>query len=304
MSDDEMDHEMEVDSEVEEGSSSESENQQTSYRYQYRPRSPTSYYGYNGAADSDDDGNMIDAVDMGYGEQGDSEPAPGPEEEEDLGYEPCGPGARRNSMTHQQERERRASIKAVMTDTTLSPMTKRRSIQHLMDGRRKSMSNMAGGPLFNGGSTNVRGGVLPSLPLGGRRNSMSGAYVGSGFSANMNNAGRRLSCSGGSNSTVASTYAETSTTTSIYNYEPNNSSQANVDVDAFNYGYEDQNEQQHHSQTCIPVNSNYAYTNEQTRMAERQRPACTHYERNCTIIAACCGAVFGCRLCHDDAPSL
>eukprot|EP00573_Skeletonema_grethae_P005070 CAMPEP_0201694412 /NCGR_PEP_ID=MMETSP0578-20130828/6703_1 /ASSEMBLY_ACC=CAM_ASM_000663 /TAXON_ID=267565 /ORGANISM="Skeletonema grethea, Strain CCMP 1804" /LENGTH=185 /DNA_ID=CAMNT_0048180099 /DNA_START=112 /DNA_END=666 /DNA_ORIENTATION=- len=28
--------------------------------------------------------------------------------------------------------------------------------------------------------------------------------------------------------------------------------------------------------------------------------ACVHYERKCNVIAPCCGAEFGCRVCHDD----
>uniref|UniRef100_A0A7S2Y952 RING-type domain-containing protein n=2 Tax=Entomoneis paludosa TaxID=265537 RepID=A0A7S2Y952_9STRA len=58
----------------------------------------------------------------------------------DMGYEEAAPGRRRNSMTVTQERERRASIKAILADDTLAPIEKRRSIQHLMDGRRSSMS--------------------------------------------------------------------------------------------------------------------------------------------------------------------
>ncbi|GAX16905.1 RING finger and CHY zinc finger domain-containing protein 1 [Fistulifera solaris] len=27
---------------------------------------------------------------------------------------------------------------------------------------------------------------------------------------------------------------------------------------------------------------------------------CVHYERNCNIIAPCCGRIFGCRICHDE----
>jgi len=33
-------------------------------------------------------------------------------------------------------------------------------------------------------------------------------------------------------------------------------------------------------------------------------PPCTHYERNCHIVSPCCGATFGCRICHDDCPIL
>lgn len=59
----------------------------------------------------------------------------------DMGYEDCAPQVRRGSMTLAQERDRRASIKAVMADKNLSPKAKRLSIQHLMDGRRNSVSS-------------------------------------------------------------------------------------------------------------------------------------------------------------------
>jgi hypothetical protein len=298
------DCEMEVDSEEDGDNSSNSDNHHNRNNgYQYTMRTPDPYYRSHGTADSDE---MVDAADMGYEDQGDNNHARNNgEEEEDLGYEPCFPQSRRNSMTQQQERERRASIKAVMADTTLSPLTKRLSIQHLMDGRRKSMSSMAGGLTISGGAVNPRSasGENPSRQYSGRRNSLSGIYT----SSNING----FSCSVGSNSTIASTAAETSTTISNYNYEANNNSITYADVDTVNYGYEDHNEQQQHQTSslhCLPVNSHagktYAYSNEQTRMAERQRPYCTHYERNCSIIAACCGAAFGCRLCHDDSPSL
>jgi hypothetical protein len=40
------------------------------------------------------------------------------------------------------------------------------------------------------------------------------------------------------------------------------------------------------------------------RRMEKSRPPCQHYERNCTIIAFCCGMAFGCRICHDECPVL
>jgi hypothetical protein len=49
---------------------------------------------------------------------------------------------------------------------------------------------------------------------------------------------------------------------------------------------------------CEPV------SNEMTMRAEQTRPPCTHYDRRCTIVAPCCGAAFGCRICHDDSPVL
>jgi hypothetical protein len=47
-----------------------------------------------------------------------------------------------------------------------------------------------------------------------------------------------------------------------------------------------------------------AVCNEQSKRMELSRPECGHYERNCTMIAPCCGAAFGCRICHDDCPIL
>ena len=40
------------------------------------------------------------------------------------------------------------------------------------------------------------------------------------------------------------------------------------------------------------------------RFMEQSRPVCQHYERKCTFISPCCGLAFGCRICHDDCPSL
>lgn len=41
-----------------------------------------------------------------------------------------------------------------------------------------------------------------------------------------------------------------------------------------------------------------------SRLMETSRPQCDHYDRNCTIVAPCCGLAFGCRICHDECPAL
>ena len=46
---------------------------------------------------------------------------------------------RRRSMSGEEERQRRASIKAILADESITPHERRRSIQHLMDGRRSSI---------------------------------------------------------------------------------------------------------------------------------------------------------------------
>ena len=113
---------------------------------------------------------------------------------------------RRGSMSAAEEKERRASIKAIMNDPTIPPVEKRKSIQAMMDGRRNSKE---------------------------RRTSLTDVRD-------------TLATSGGNPQSV-------------------------TDV---------------------------------TKAMEQSRPKCNHYARKCTIIAPCCGAAFGCRICHDECPFL
>jgi hypothetical protein len=155
------------------------------------------------------------------------------EVESDMGYEDCAPTIRRGSLSIATAKERRASIKAVMADPTLSPITKRRSIQHLMDGRRNSATI---------------GNVSMVAP------------------PDVNNSPSDAGEMGGSDK------------------KPNN------------------------DESYVPINLSITriapVCNDQTRRAEQMRPHCPHYERNCTMIAPCCGAAFGCRICHDDCTTL
>eukprot|EP00547_Thalassionema_nitzschioides_P013837 CAMPEP_0194250080 /NCGR_PEP_ID=MMETSP0158-20130606/22034_1 /TAXON_ID=33649 /ORGANISM="Thalassionema nitzschioides, Strain L26-B" /LENGTH=468 /DNA_ID=CAMNT_0038986761 /DNA_START=100 /DNA_END=1506 /DNA_ORIENTATION=- len=147
--------------------------------------------------------------------------------------QPTQPAQRRLSMSEDEERQRRASIKAILADDTIPEPERRRSIQHLMDGR---------------------------------RNSRSGA-----------------------------------STPSVIETE---------DVSLSN-GNTNQNDHQPVPSEDLLQGSfsqlNYVVTpvsNEQTKRFELTRPECTHYDRQCTMIAPCCGAAFGCRICHDDCPIL
>ena len=60
---------------------------------------------------------------------------------------------RRGSMSEDEERERRASIKAILADKSISPQSRRRSIQHLMDGRRGSLGTSSHGSVNSGNSS-------------------------------------------------------------------------------------------------------------------------------------------------------
>ena len=143
-------------------------------------------------------------------------------------------GNRKRIMSQDEEKQRRASIRAILADDSITPAERRRSIQSLMDGRRSSV----------GTSTSISTNTEPS-------------------------------------------------NADIYGYG-DTSLDEHADV-ASNVLLEDLND----SQTiCIPI------SNENTKRAETTRPPCNHYVRNCTLIAPCCGAAFGCRICHDDSPIL
>lgn len=187
--------------------------------------------------------------------------------------------ARRGSMSEEDARLRRAEIKSILQDTSIEPFERRRSIQFLMDGRRNSMggassrrSSGAGASVASLGSPDVMEGSDPPQDMGMTMGNM-------GMDMNMN------------------IHAATTTT----GPPPQNGA---TDL-------EGRVPQDHpHPPTCIITMDGFAHGvshtagNEQAKLAETSRPPCTHYKRHCTIIAPCCGAAFGCRICHDDCPVL
>lgn len=144
-------------------------------------------------------------------------------------------GTKRLPMSQEEEKERRASIKAILMDGTITPQERRRSIQSLMDGRRNST-----------GTASIASMSSESIDIYGYGDGAPDDYddemVGTSSKYNMD--GKKISA------------------------------------------------------ICIPV------SNENSKRAELTRPPCNHYDRNCTLIAPCCGAAFGCRICHDDCPIL
>lgn len=144
-------------------------------------------------------------------------------------------GNRKRVMSQDEEKQRRASIKAILADDSITPAERRRSIQSLMDGRRGSV----------GTATSI------------------------------------------STSTVLSNNDDM--------YEYGDTSLDKHENVAGNILLDDLTDDK---AICIPI------SNENTKRAETTRPPCNHYDRNCTLIAPCCGAAFGCRICHDDSPIL
>jgi hypothetical protein len=154
---------------------------------------------------------------------------------------------RRRSMSGDEERQRRASIKAILADDSITPTERRRSIVHLMDGRRSSIGTSSAAS----SSGSVGNGVEDGNSYGYGDSNEYGYGDDGGPSAR-------------------------------------NQQSQYPDHVAFAYGGEQ----------CVPI------CNENTKRAEQTRPHCDHYERKCTLVAPCCGAAFGCRICHDDSPIL
>lgn len=189
------------------------------------------------------------------------------------------PTKRRDSMTEDEQRDRRASIREIMQDETLTPLERRRSIQSLMDGRRRSSNgdgmsmaaaaaaaaaefydssddeNMESQVIQNGDAASVS-----SISSNDRDASRQGSF--SSFSRQGRSASLKAFASGALAAVAAAAAAAAE----------------------FSEDPED-------------------LLNTAQRM-EKSRPECTHYDRNCTIISPCCGLAFGCRICHDDCPVL
>ncbi|KAG7364765.1 zinc-ribbon domain containing protein [Nitzschia inconspicua] len=164
--------------------------------------------------------------------------------------------SRRGSMSHEEERQRRASIKAILADNSITPQERRRSIQNLMDGRRSSIGTAS--VASSAGNTDEN-----SNPYGYGDTGMYGDGDSSPYGY------------GDAGPTPRGDYQ-----------------QGSHDI-GYGEGFSSVE-----GDYCMPV------CNENTKRAEMTRPPCSHYERKCTLVSHCCGAAFGCRICHDDSPIL
>lgn len=207
------------------------------------------------------------------------------------------------AMSEAAQKERRNSIRDILADDSLTPLEKRRTIQSLMDGRRRS-SNATH-------SSSESGGMAQAA-------AEAAAYYCS------DNEDDPMDATG-------SSYAHVSVNTNT------NASAATAAVAvaaAYQYGHaaggamSEDGQPMHRRreratslpgwsdvgvQAVAPLAAASAKNNPNSiwddplnvsRRMEKSRPACNHYERNCTIISPCCGLAFGCRICHDECPIL
>jgi hypothetical protein len=206
-------------------------------------------------------------------------------------------------MTEEEEQERRRSIKTIMCDPALSQKEKSRKIQALMDGRGQCLP-VAQQSLL--GSANNRRGSASSYC-----SNASSVYA----------------------TSMAQVAADAAAETIYSDYE------ASLHASQSTYSYSSSQPDGCVAQQQLPANDGLLGTGtykqyhgrskslqdwndtdraaaaahttvfgnkiqQVSRLMEQSRPACEHYERNCSIISPCCGLAFGCRICHDDCPVL
>lgn len=192
------------------------------------------------------------------------------------------------------EQQRRASIQSIMKDPSLNETERRRSIQNLMDGRRRSS-------LVNFRTSSIHlGSVEPSDVLStseaeedeptntNTQEHLSGGMVSPSFvskpSEDRQSALKR------------SHHAESMWDASSLGSNVNSLHSLRIGEIQLN-------------DRTFNVLGNVAYDLEGEPIGDPQKlleasPKCTHYDRKCAIISPCCGVVFGCRLCHDECDQL
>ena len=185
-------------------------------------------------------------------------------------------------------RKRRASIKAIMKDSHLSSLEKRKSMQSLMDGRRRSSVSIGMKGLSIDANEDENASHEPSAM------ERDAALVASQILCEDDFSSSEEECGGmGRNSRKRRTSYnarlthETSDlhfpTCIVIKDEKKEKMMINYEMVAYNHQGDPKGD---------------------TIQMELHRPHCNHYERKCSIISPCCGMLFGCRICHDECDAL
>ena len=206
-------------------------------------------------------------------------------------------------MTDHAQKARRNSIRDVLADDTLTPIEKRKTIQSMMDGRRRS-SNGTSARSSSGSVGEMAQAAAEAAeyytsdteadePMGDDQNDSQNGHPYREPSQ------RSISSGGSDDDNQATVGAE------------------QVEMDNLSTRQQQRRQKRSSSMPLWSANSVNAVAplaaassnvwddpiNLNRRM-EKSRPPCAHYERNCTIISPCCGLAFGCRICHDECPVL
>jgi hypothetical protein len=230
-------------------------------------------------------------------------------------------------MTVQAQKERRNSIRNILADEALTPLEKRRSIQSLMDGRRRSLSSHT---RSSSGSQGEMGGAATAAMEFYPSDLEGGDALPSPFAVEGANGDQHYQHSPPPPSQPNADYGYGLDAPAAAQESQAQSSSPQNDINnSANHEQPFQAHSQHPvgsggrkqrsssmplwsedtSRAAAPLvaaSSNAVWDDplNVSRRMEKSRPPCGHYERNCTIVSPCCGLAFGCRICHDECPVL
>lgn len=187
------------------------------------------------------------------------------------------------------ESERRASIKEIMKDATLTEPQRRKSIQTLMDGRRKSSL--------------MRFHECRAQSLTGISSIAANAKIVQDEFKDVYEESEDDSTNDNGEQTTENVKRDAEKEKeprrkSLKRRDSSGLTSLNMDMDEMNI-----------IGTPMELLKNVAFQLDgapagNAEELEKSRPPCNHYERNCSIISPCCGMVFGCRICHDECDQL
>jgi len=215
------------------------------------------------------------------------------------------PQMRRASMTADEQKERRASIQAIMKDPGLTPQERRKSVQALMDGRRRSSTASLGGAgggmaaaaaaaAAAYGDSSDSDGSDTDADMRGSSSVASSSEGGGGVGAARSRRQKRSSLRSSFIDGVASMNTGSGGVPGDGPASPAMATRRRSSHQSSGSSYSVDPASGHHLGSAIGS----------SRKMEKTRPHCDHYDRKCTIISPCCGLAFGCRICHDDCPVL
>lgn len=228
-------------------------------------------------------------------------------------------------MNVEAQKERRNSIREIMSDDTLTPLEKRRSIQSLMDGRRRSSvtrsSSSSQGEMARAAAEAAE--YYQSDTEGDSASVAMDSSSNGDYYIDPDDPRRQplppppppyhSEYSSGSDIELESRY------NTITNNNDERLVQSPIDTIAHNSHHQNSGRKQRSSSMplwsedtsraaapLVAASSNAIWDDpiNISRRMEKSRPPCSHYERNCTIVSPCCGLAFGCRICHDECPVL
>lgn len=212
-------------------------------------------------------------------------------------------------MSNEEQDERRRQIKEIMKDPILSQIEKSRAIQSLMDGRRKSIGSTQSS--VHSHHSNQDGAADPNnyASIMARQAAHAHDYYSSDEEGDaiMDDAG------GPAPEDITYQYGyDRCDERSVASSVTHTSYQSNHDVAPLPGPYRQIHGRSFSLQDWsdsdrVAAAANTAFLNNPaqiSRLMEQSRPHCEHYDRNCTVVAPCCGLAFGCRICHDECPNL